>query len=592
MKKYLARRRWPRLSLLVLASLVTGGWFQATSPSPNQVPAPTIRVSTHLVLVDVVVTDKQGNAITGLRPEDFVVEENGKAQKISTFVNAGENVAAGQPLPPGIYSNRPQYRAPGGPTTLMLLDAVNTPFSDQGYARRQMLSFVQQQYKPGQRMAVFTLTGSLNVLQDFTTDPQILYEALQRYQPQPQQFASAGQPTTSAAAGSPSTSSTVTSLDPSVPPFHSSDGSLPAATGNPGGTAATALIASAQAAIAAFAGVQAFYEEDRRAALSLSALNSLARILGGLPGRKNLIWITGNLPFSLTPETRTMTDTELEETLPSLDTRRVGQHAAGNQAATFRQSHAEDIRELNARLASAQVAVYPIDARGLTLATGTDSQETMREIARETGGRAYVNQNEIKVGVERAFEDTAAAYTLGYYPENKKYDGKYRQIKVKVKRDGVDIQSRQGYFAIDPTQIKGYNPDQEVASALGDAVPSTLVAFTARVQPSAANNAAKGKVGVDFLVDASTVSAEDASGGKKLNVVFYAAVYSPAGKMLANRSMKVDQAFDANTYQQILQHGLLLHMDLDPQPGSNQLRLAVQDSRTGLVGSVGAPMPQ
>jgi len=298
------------------------------------------------------------------------------------------------------------------------------------------------------------------------------------------------------------------------------------------------------------------------------------------------------LPFSLTPETRTMTDAELEETLPSLDTRRVGQHAAGNQAATFRQSHAEDIRELNARLASAQVAVYPIDARGLTLATGTDSQETMREMARETGGRAYVNQNEIKVGVERAFEDTAAAYTLGYYPENKKYDGKYRQIKVKVKRDGVDIQNRQGYFAIDPTQIKGYNPDQEVASALGDAVPSTLVAFSARVQPSAANNAAKGKVGVDFLVDASTVSAEDASGGKKLNVVFYAAVYSPGGKMLANRSMKVDQAFDANTYQQILQHGLLLHMDLDPQPGSNQLRLAVQDSRTGLVGSVGAPMPQ
>jgi len=49
-------------------------------------------------------------------------------------------------LPPGIYSNRPQYRSPGGPVTVMLLDAVNTPFSDQGYARRQMLSFVQKQY--------------------------------------------------------------------------------------------------------------------------------------------------------------------------------------------------------------------------------------------------------------------------------------------------------------------------------------------------------------------------------------------------------------------------------------------------------------
>src|SRR5438309_9441325 len=74
----------------------------------------------------------------------------------------------------------------------MLLDAINTTFSEHDYARRQMLSFVQDQYKPDQRMAVFTLTGSLNVLQDFTTDPQILYAALQRFRPRPQAFASAG----------------------------------------------------------------------------------------------------------------------------------------------------------------------------------------------------------------------------------------------------------------------------------------------------------------------------------------------------------------------------------------------------------------
>src|SRR3989449_11121308 len=102
----------------------------------------------------------------------------------------------------------------------------------------------------------------------------------------------------------------------------------------------------------------------------------------------------------------------------------------GNYAATFRQAHADEIRETAARLASAQVAVYPVDARGLSISTSIDSQETMREMARETGGRAYVNQNEIKYGVERAFKDEAATYTLGYYPENKKWDGKYRSIKV------------------------------------------------------------------------------------------------------------------------------------------------------------------
>ncbi len=585
MNRYLVRR-WPLLSLLVLASLATGGWFQAPSPSPGEVPAPTIRVSTHLVLVDVVVTDKQGKPITGLHPEDFEVEENGKTQKISTFVPAGENLAGAQPLPPGIYSNRPQYRSPGGPVTVMLLDAVNTPFSDQGYARRQMLSFVQQQYKPGQRMAVFTLTGPLNVLQDFTSDPQVLAAALQRYRPQAQEFASAGRAETSAAAGNPTTGSTVAALDASTRPSSGGGTDTSLRSG------AAVQIAAAQAAVEAFAGAQAGYAEDQRAVLSLNALNSLARILGGLPGRKSIIWVTGNLPFSLVPENRTMTDAELEETLPSLNTRRVGEHASGTQAATFRQSHAGDIRELESRLASAQVAVYPVDARGLTMSTSTESQETMIDIAHETGGRAYVNQNEIKFGVERAFQDSAASYTLGYYPENKKYDGKYRQIKVKVKRDGVDVQNRRGYFAVDPAQLKGYNSEQAVASALSDALPSTLVAFTARVVPSADNRTAKGKVGVDFLVDASTVSAEDAGGGKNLNVAFYAAVYSPDGKMVGNRSMKVDQTFDANTYQQLVQHGLLLHMDLDPQPGNNQLRLGVQDNRTGLVGSLGAPMPR
>ena len=580
------RRRCLIVSLLVLATIAIGGWFQAPVSAPTEIPAPAVRVSTHLVLVDVVVTDKQGKPITGLHPEDFAVEENGKTQKISTFATPGENMAAGQPLPPGIYSNRPQYRSPGGPVTAMLLDALNTPYSDQGYARRQMLSFVQQQYKPGQRMGVFSLTGSLNVLQDFTSDPDILYAALQHYKPEPQKFAAAGGPQTSAAAGEATTGSTVAAMSAATPPAHVADAS------GPRGPGAGTSVAIAEAAVAAFAGAQVFYDENRRAVMTLDALNSLGRILGGLPGRKNIIWVTGNLPFSLVPENRTMTDAELEETLPSLDTRRVGQHAAGSLAATFRQAHADEIRDLAVRLATAQVAIYPVDARGLSISTAQDAQETMREMARETGGRAYVNQNEIKVGVERAFEDTSAAYTLGYYPENKKYDGKYRQIKVKVKRDSVDAQYRRGYMAIDPTQTKGYNPSQEVASALNDAAPSTLVAFSARLLPPPANKSAKDKVGVDFLVDATTLSTEDASGGKKLTVTFYAAVYSPAGKMLSNRSMKVDQAFDANTYQQLLQHGLLLHMDLDPQPGTNQVHLAVQDVRTGLVGSLEAPMPQ
>jgi len=578
------RPLFPTLTLALAATAFTA-FAQAPAPS-TEPPAPTIRITTHMVLVDVVVTDRQGKAVPGLRPEDFVVEENGKVQKIADLITPAENAPhAPAQLPPGIYSNKPQYRSTGGPITVMLLDALNTPYTDQAYARGQMLRFLKEQFKPGERMAVFTLTGPLNELQDFTGDPQILYAALQSYKPLEGAFTPNPIRTIGTDAGPVEGSSgpvtagaTVSSLDAS---------SLPVSDGTTMGASA----AQAAASLRSFESVGSQYAKDERAVLTLNALNSLARILGGLPGRKNLIWVTGDLPFAFVPEEQTVSKAELAEELPTLNTKRVGEHSAGNYASTFRELHAEEIRETGARLSSAQVAVYPVDARGLSLSLATDSQETMREVARETGGRAYVNQNEIKVGVERAFQDDLAAYTIGYYPDNKKYDGKYRQIKVKVKRDGLEVQSRRGYYAIDPTQTKGYNPQAEVVSALGEDVPSTLVAFSAQVKPPSANSI-KDKIGVTFLVDANTLSAEDANGGKHLNVAMYATLYSPAGKILANRSQKVDQAFDAATYQKILQQGLMLHMDLDPQPGNNQLRLAVQDGRTGLVGTIDAPAPQ
>src|SRR6184192_949898 len=269
------------------------------------------------------------------------------------------------------------------------------------------------------------------------------------------------------------------------------------------GPGAAQLVAAAQAAAQSFEAAQVAYAQEQRTILTLQALNSLGRILGGLPGRKNIIWVTGNLPFSLIPENRNMTNAELEENLPSLKIRSVDQHSAGNYAATFRQGHADEIRETAARLASAQVAVYPVDARGLSISTSIDSQETMREMARETGGRAYVNQNEIKYGVERAFKDEAASYELGYYPENKKWDGKYRSIKVKVAHGDTEVRYRKGYFANEPGPTKDHNPEQDVAAALQVNAPATQVSFMAQAKPTD-----PGKVRVVFLVDAHTLSAE------------------------------------------------------------------------------------
>src|SRR5258708_3310911 len=130
-----ARVRWFAVCVLTIAMIFAVYRVRGQQPT-GQVPDPTSPVTTHMVLVDVVVTDKQEKPALGPHPEDFVVEENGKLQKIVAFVPSGAKTSADAPaLPPGIYSNRPQYQSPG-PATPILLDAVNTPFNDPAYPRR------------------------------------------------------------------------------------------------------------------------------------------------------------------------------------------------------------------------------------------------------------------------------------------------------------------------------------------------------------------------------------------------------------------------------------------------------------------------
>jgi VWFA-related protein len=573
--------RFAGSSFLVAASVMALG---AQAPDNGQQPSPTIRVSTRLVLVDVVVKDKNGKSIGGLKAEDFVVQEKGKTQKIALFTSPAEAKASEAPqLGPGIFSNKPEFRSFGGPLTVLLLDAANTAFKDQAYARQQMLKFVKEQYKPGQKIAIFTLTNSLGMLQDFTSDPEVLKQVLENYQPQQQELAKASPPPPSASIGS--------------------------VNGGRGAEASANLVR----ALKNFQDVQVGFQVERRVEITLEAMRAMGRMLSGIPGRKNVIWVTAVFPFSLIPEDRTVSEAELSESLPTVGQLGLSARAAGSVASNNRNFHTEEIRQASAQLSSAQVAIYPIDARGLMTGVETledekssggpynyggaadvrmsdpqSSQETMREMARETGGVAYVNQNEIKLGVSNAIEDSAASYTLGYYPDDKKWDGKYRNIKIKLNRDG-ELRYRRGYFAIDPSAQKDRKPDQEVAEALRDRAPDTQVTFSAQVKPPD-----KGKINVTFLVDPSTISVEDASGGgKKMNIVFYATIFAPDGKMLTNLSQKVDQAFEAATYEKIQKQGILVQMDLDAKPGdNNEVRLVVRDNRTGFMGTLNGTVPR
>jgi VWFA-related protein len=556
-----------------------------------EIPGITIRANARLVIVDVVVTDKKGQPVTGLKADDFTVEENGKKQKISVFVPPGATIGPKpEAPPPGIFSNHSEHVGPAGVPTVLLLDAANSPFKDQAYARSQMLKYVVEQGKSRHAMAVLTLTDQVRVLQQFTSDPQVLMTAIKNLRPE-EQILQPGGPV-------PESHGVTTGLD----------------RGGSGGGAVSSAIASAQAAAQQFAEMQVGYNLERRTLITIEAMKTLSRILGGLPGRKNVVWLTASLPFDLIPEDRNVSDAELLADLPGQGRQRpVSVNAAGSLAAEARQLHGQEIREAESQLASADIAIYPVDLTGLMsgmessanrggsvysdtaltdrVASGLSAQQanqgTMREVAAQTGGKAYINQNEIKDGIALAVSDEKASYSLGYYPENKKWDGRFRSLKVKVDQSDTQLRYRKGFFAIESAQTKNANYESDVAAALEVGAPETQVSFMAQVKPTD-----PGKMRVVFLVDAHTLTAEDAGGGKKLNVSLYACVYNSSGKNTETVSTKVDRTFDAATYQQILDKGMMVPMDMEIPAGGQQIRLAVLDNKRGLIGTASGALGQ
>ena len=157
----------PRCSFFLVAlSASIAAFPQAQTSSPATQSIPTFKAKARLVLVDVVVTNNSREPVTGLKREDFEVLEDGKPQPVSSFEEH-----KGEPptqiklpsMPPNVYTNCPLVQTADS-VNVILLDALNTPTSDQAYVHRQMIKYVKT-IPPRTRVAVFTLASRLRILQ-------------------------------------------------------------------------------------------------------------------------------------------------------------------------------------------------------------------------------------------------------------------------------------------------------------------------------------------------------------------------------------------------------------------------------------------
>ena len=498
-------------------------------------------MTTRLVEVNVIARNKKGELVTDLTRDEFILRDKGHEEPISHFsaISSGDSGRLlSHPLPPNTFSNRVARLAGATSVTAILFDGLNTRVTDQTYAREQIVEFLRH-LQPGDQVAIYALGRGLNVLQDFTSDSGMLIRAIENYQGD------------LSAEATPAARDT---LDPGVVQFRNWLSELRL-------------------------NLVDHYARDR-SLRTIRSLVAIANHVERLPGRKNLVWVSGSFPVWIGRES---------VPLPARPT-------AGVQ--TFRPEVERAARALD----SANLAIYPVDARGLMAPVayephqaaynpGSRSPEwskmhTMEQLAARTGGRAFFNNNDLVRAFHAASTDSRHAYILGFQPSHEQWNGKFRPIKVRVKRKGVRLQYRAGYFA-QPTQPS----DQWYRSGVLDAamwspVEATRLGFT--VRPAAVSNAG---LDLEIQIDphdlALLPSGDTRTGELEVRMV----QIGRADRFLKSDAHIARLRLPTARYAQLMRSGSLPLLErITRAPGAALLRVLVYDVNSGALGSVNIPL--
>jgi VWFA-related protein len=616
---------------LMIYALALNGQERAANPQASPMQShgqgaatqetPLARSIARLVVVDVVVSD-DGKPVKGLPQQAFHLSEDGRQQSLKIFEEHNSADASQvQNIPnlsANIYSNFPETTVTTA-ANVLLLDALNTPAKDQVYVRQQMIEFLKS-IPPGSRIAIFTLASRLRIVEGFTGDRSVLLAALNNKR--------------NGARESPLLD------DPNDASVTNLNTNLQAMTQAIGDSAQVSdSLAQFQADLAAF-------QMDLRVQITLDALRELAEYLGGIPGRKNLIWFSGSFPVSLDPDV-----------------------SLSNEFSAAR-DYAEQLKDTSDLLAAGRVAVYPVDARGLfpssvfsagnpnsnysgasnaapggpsgsglggggrrarfpSGGSGTNpnvfardsarfsqttaaEHATMQQIATETGGQAYYDTNGIKDAVADAIENGENYYTLAYTPSDANFDGKFRKIQVRLSGDEkYRLAYRSGYFADAPD---AHTPGTPLSATAGTmqrgAPPSSQVLFKVRVLPSddpslKGLQSQAGPAGaladhlpgpvkrywIDYAADMHQVDVSVGTDGfYHASLEFVALAYDRDGKTLNVTARAIKLNLQPAQYERVMQSGMPLHEEIDLPAGEVYLRLAVHDLSTDRIGAMEIPL--
>jgi VWFA-related protein len=565
----------------------------ANTPAPAE--EDVVRVDANLVQVDAVVTDDAGRQVTDLKAEDFEMLEDGRPQQITNFSyvsNASGTLASGggpasaarAPSPAGAPPAPAAKNAPPVPTSLLrreqvrrtvvlVVDDLGLSFADLASVRAALLKFVEDEMQPGDLAGLVTTSGDAGDLRQLTGDRQALRAAVERLRWQP--------------------------------------------LNNRVGLHAFAPEVNDNAAFMQQQSSGSFYD----------TLNSLQYIVAGLrdlPGRKSVILFTEDLPIlkcrfgeaagsdDLQPDGDSEVDRLVRKLLQSSNQASVVVNAvdahglATTSPTAIDETPKDGLVNMSDRKPVTDSSLVRPSASQKQLSSGEwltnslnrkanslcSTQQSLQYITHSTGGLAVINTNDLGGGVRHLMEDLGGYYLIGYHPapgtfETKGARSRYHHITLRVKRAGLHVRTREGFFG--EADDAGRAAPRTMPEQLAAALDSPFAASGVRVRLTAlfGNNQPGSFVRLLLHVDARDLTFRDLPDGWHEAVMDVLASSFGGDGSVDNFISRTDTVrARGRTYERLRRDGLDYDLVVAVKnPGSYQLRAAVRDSATARVGT-------
>ena len=542
----------PRIGVLLLAGLLGGDTFAqqlGQEPAPPRPPTPQkptepgyrVRVTTEIVLVNVIARDKKGNLIKDLKADDFTVYEDGQKQQISSFDfenvdalqmagAAGETVTGAAGSSGGALLGPVQQKPLEGRDRRLMLLFFDFSAMEQDEIDRAVdagKKYVQSNMQPADMVALMSLSTNLSLDLDFTDNKEAILAKLGTYNDSEGQGFENG--TTGSSEGTAETSGAYTPDDTDYNTFSA----------------------------------------DRK----LLALQSVMQAMGKIPQKKSLIYFSNGIT----------------------------QSGVDNQSA---------LRAATASAVKANVSIYPVDVRGLSafppggqaqaaslhgqaayngaavlndLNGNAASQETLYTLAADTGGKAFMDTNDLSGVFKQVQKDTSAYYVLGYTSTNHLKDGHYRRLKVQVNRPDIKLEYRPGYYAgRDFEHMKKEDREEQLENELTAELPQTDVAVYAGTAFFRQDDSHY-YLSVSLVVPGSQIPFVQEKDKDNATIDIIGMVLEsgkfPVGRQRDTVKLAVDSV------QQVRRKNVQYNTAFVLPPGSYHLKFIVRENRSGRMGS-------